>query len=299
MSSYNCLFSLGSIGGLRGLLLAAFAWCAITAASFAEAPTADATDSTAIKPAADKAVEKADEQTDKAKAVPKRLPPPADAQPMPGAKNVWINRNTHTVYVDGAVSLRQGVLEMFACPKGTKEHESVVALDCKAYLVHTSLLAVGAKSGTPVRFVEEYIPPTGDVIDVSVQWIDPAGKRQTARAQQWVKDVKTGKAMTCEWVFAGSGFWKDEQTGKNHYMAEGGDLICVANFSTATLDVTAESTQANDGLMFEAFTEHVPALGTPVRVVLTAKPAADKPADGLPANGEPADGVPAKPVKLQ
>ncbi|GIW99335.1 MAG: hypothetical protein KatS3mg111_2668 [Pirellulaceae bacterium] len=51
-------------------------------------------------------------------------------------------------------------------------------------------------------------------------------------------------------------------------MAEGGDLICVSNFSTATLDVPFESSQVNAGLMFAAFTERIPERGTPVRLVL-------------------------------
>ncbi len=158
---------------------------------------------------------------------------------------------------------------MFACPKGTKEHESVVAVNARAKVLHTALLAVGAKSGTPVRFVDKYIPPTGDVIKITAEWLDPEGKKHTAPAQQWVRNVDTNQPMKLDWVFAGSGFWKDEETGKQIYMAEGGDLICVANFSTAMLDVAAQSTQANEGLMFEAFTEHVPALGTPVRLVMT------------------------------
>jgi hypothetical protein len=77
--------------------------------------------------------------------------------------------------------------------------------------------------------------------------------------------------MTQPWVFAGSGFWKDPETGKEYYMAEAGDLICVSNFTTATLDVPIESTQANEGLKFEANPDKVPALGTPVRIVLTPK----------------------------
>ena len=44
---------------------------------------------------------------------------------------------------------------------------------------------------------------------------------------------KTGKAMTYPWVFAGSRFWTDEETGKQYYQAEGGDFICVSNFGTA------------------------------------------------------------------
>lgn len=281
MTSYRRLFGLGSLGGVRKFAPILASAALLTGAAYAaDTPAADATDSTAIK-------SDAADAGDKPAKPPKKLPPPAGAKPLPGSKTVWVDRQKHKVYVDGAVSLRRGVLEMFACPKGTKEHESVVALDSKAYLIHTALLAVGAKSGTPVKFVEEYIAPTGDVIDVSVEWLDPAGKKHTVNAKEWVRDVKTGKPMTFDWVFAGSGFWKDDQTGRNIYMAEGGDLICVANFSTAMLDVAAESTQANDGLMFEAFTEHVPALGTPIRVVLTPKKAEKAAAATKPAAEKP------------
>ena len=71
--------------------------------------------------------------------------------------------------------------------------------------------------------------------------------------------------------FAGSGFYVEEETGKQHYRAESGDLICVSNFGSATLDLPVESSQAAAGLLFEALTERVPALGTPVRLVLEPK----------------------------
>jgi hypothetical protein len=45
----------------------------------------------------------------------------------------------------------------------------------------------------------------------------------------------------------------------------------VSNFTTATLDIPAESSQVNEGLLFEAFAEKIPPLGTPVRLVLKPK----------------------------
>src|SRR5262245_55176159 len=45
---------------------------------------------------------------------------------------IWLDLKRKAVVVDGTVCLREGTLEMFACPKGTKEHESVVALNCRA-----------------------------------------------------------------------------------------------------------------------------------------------------------------------
>ena len=41
--------------------------------------------------------------------------------------------------------MREGPLEMFACPSGTKEHESVVAVLSKSREIHAALLAIGAQ----------------------------------------------------------------------------------------------------------------------------------------------------------
>lgn len=200
---------------------------------------------------------------------PPQLPDPIGMERLSKTDRAWLDAQRNRVVVDGRVSLRRGVLEMFACKRNTKEHESVVALDAKAFVLHAALLAAGADTGGPVQFDPEYKPPHGTEIQVDVLWLDKEGNRHKVRAQEWVRDVRTKKAMDLPWVFAGSGFWLDEETGKQHYQAESGDVICVSNFSSAMLDVPAESTNVNAGLFYEAFTERIPPLGTPVRVVLT------------------------------
>jgi len=197
-----------------------------------------------------------------------KLPPPTGAQRLSPEYDAWIDPKQGVVIVDGQVALRKGMLEMFACLRNTKEHESVVSANTKAYLVHAALLRLGAEPGTPVQFQPVYKPPSGTEINVEVQWRDADGKQHSARAEDWVRDARTGKAMTQPWVFAGSYFWKDEETGKEYYQAEGGDFICVSNFSTALLDIPIESSQSDAELMFEAFTERIPPRGTPVRLVL-------------------------------
>ena len=194
--------------------------------------------------------------------------PPEGLVKLSKTNDVWLDNKRKAVVVDGQVCLREGQLEMFACPKGTKEHESVVSLNCLAEEVHTGLLAAGGMPGTPVSFNPEYKAATGQIVDIYVLWKESDGTKRQARAQDWVKNAKTGKAMAHDWVFAGSGFWKDEETGKEYYRANGGDLICVSNFPTATLDLPIESSQANDDLLFAAFTDHIPPRGTKVRVVL-------------------------------
>ena len=78
------------------------------------------------------------------------------------------------------------------------------------------------------------------------------------------------------WVFAGSGFTVDEQTGKQTYNAEHGDVICVANFPTSMIDVAVESSSSGEAsVLFEPWTERVPPIGTEVTVELV--PVFEKP----------------------
>lgn len=181
---------------------------------------------------------------------------------------VWMDRRRKWVVVDGEVCLQRGTLEMFACPKGSKEHESVVATHGKPFDVHVGLIAIGAKPGKPVSFMPKYQPPTGTEIDIWLLWRDAAGKARKAKAQEWIRNVRTKKELEYPFVFAGSGFWKDPQTNKQLYQGNSGDFICVSNFPTATLDIPVESTQADASLLYEAFTERVPEPGTKVRLVL-------------------------------
>ncbi len=188
--------------------------------------------------------------------------------------DVWLDRKTKTVIVAGTVCLREGPLEMFDCPKGTQEHESFVAVDSMAFILHAALLAAGAQPGQPAQFEPSYTPARGDEIEVQIVWQDQEGKERTARAVDWVRNVATAKPLEHPWVFVGSGYWTDPETGKRYYQAEAGDLICVSNFSTAMMDLPIPSSQANDQLLYEAYTERIPPLGTKVQLRLRVKPKA-------------------------
>lgn len=208
---------------------------------------------------------------------------------------VWANKKTGRVVVDGYVALRAGQLEMFACPVGTKEHESVVAVFSKAQLIHAALLAIGAKPGKPVQWEPQYTPPTGSEIQVMALWKDAEGKKQVTDARQWIHELGTeAGTLDTNFVFAGSGFWKDPDTGKEIYQAESGDLICVSNFSTAMLDVPIESSKVNSGLMFASFTDRIPERGTPVRLVLQL--IAAKKGDAEAASNAPSTPLPPSPI---
>ena len=275
-------------------------------------------------------------------------------EPVPLNKQgtVLIDVDGKRLLVKTKVCLREGVLEMFCCLKQSKEHESILSVDSEAFVIHTGLLALGAKAGSPVTFQPEYSPPKGTRIRLFCQWTDKDGKKHREPAEKWIRnssrrffvelfddkpaglDLKEGSELKWDeknkelywyghmsekqrdvflamskdakyrkaiqkfyvrtqpheledpWVFAGSGFFVDEANGTKSYLAEGGDLICVANFSSATLDLAAKSSATGESnLMWEAWTDRIPPVGT--EVLLELVPELDE---------KPAE-KPSKPVK--
>lgn len=264
--------------------------------------------------------------------------------PLNPQKTVLIDKGRKRLLLKTRVAQREALLEMFLCKQGTKEHETVVALDADAYVVHAGLLAIGAEPGEPVQYQPEYKPPTGQIIDIFVNWTDETGRPHRRKAQEWIRNVtrryyvaplkalpagfkmpdetelrhdpKRGeliwfgpmseaerdrhlalsddkeyqaaintffkesqsRQMDADFVFAGSGFHVDQE-GKRYYLAESGNVICVANFSDATIDVAARSTAENASLMFEPWTERIPPLETEVTVELVPRKEKAKPAE--------------------
>ena len=184
-------------------------------------------------------------------------------------REVWIDKKSKHVMFAGHICLTAGQLEMFICPEGTKEHESVISSSALASEIHMALLLFDCKPGKASSWNPVYRPAHGPTIDATVTWRDEkSGKTKSTDAKQWIRDVDTQKAMAQRWIFGGSEFWTDPDTGEEVYYGDSGELICLSNFSTATIDVDVKSSQANDGLLFEAFTENIPPVGTKVYTIL-------------------------------
>ena len=202
----------------------------------------------------------------------RKMPPPLVDErlkliPLSQDESIFLAEDRSCVVLLGEICLREGLLEFFACLKNTKEHESIVAVRTKPSLLHVGLLAMGAEPGKPVQFTPEFQAASGPQIDITVHWLDENGKQQEARAEEWVQEAGSKKAMTAHWVFTGSLFQKLEQ-GKNQYLADvTGEIIGVSNFPTVVLDLPIESTSDNSNLLFQAFTEKIPPLSTPVTMI--------------------------------
>jgi hypothetical protein len=257
----------------------------------------------------------------------------ASAAPLNPQKTVLLDKPNGRLYLQTSVALREGLLEMFLCKKQTKEHESILAIDSSAQVIHAGLLAAGATAGRPAKFQPQFTPPEGDRIEIWVHWKEADGKPRRATAQSWVrsltrryyaekigplpagvtipkdselrydpmqgeliwfgimtaeqekelaalsKDENFLKAlhsfqvksqpvgMSADFIFAGSTFVKNPD-GQEWYAAEAGNLICVANFSDAIIDVSVRSSDKNDDASFEPNTPVLPPLRTPVVVEL-------------------------------
>lgn len=209
-------------------------------------------------------------------------PPPADTfKPdlawKPLGPSLWFDPAGRRVVIRARVTLVDGALEHLLCRKATKEHEAILATEAPARQIHAGLLLTGAEPGHPVRFQPDFAPPSGSAIAIDLEW-DDNGTVRRADARDWVRDErKKGGKLAEDWVFAGSMLVEDPRTKKPFYVADEGDLITVANFPGAILDLPFASTADDSDRVFAADPAKIPPRGTPVTLFLKPR-AAGKPA---------------------
>ena len=202
-----------------------------------------------------------------------------DYKPDPAWKklsdDLWLDTKTRTLIMRARVCLREGYLEHLVCLDRTKEHESIMATQATPRMIHAGLILVAGDPGSAVKYRPKFQAPTGPKVQIEIEY-EENGKLKKADARSWVKANDTGKALETNWVFAGSEFFQDPDTKKTVYGADGGDLITVANFPTAILDLPIASSNSDAERGFTAFSDHIPARGTPVTIFIRAEAPAAK-----------------------
>jgi hypothetical protein len=185
-------------------------------------------------------------------------------------RNIFVeieNKKVVRVLIHANVCLREGMLEHLLTRRRCKEHESILAADIDARDLHKALLLAGLREGKPIVFKPKEVPPSGAAVKITLAY-KKDGKDVKVPARQWIRHAKTKKDLHTDWVFVGSRFMgAEDNPAKVHYLANDGDVICVANFEAALLDVPILSTASgvND---YEAHTERIPPVDTPVLVIL-------------------------------
>jgi hypothetical protein len=205
-----------------------------------------------------------------------------------------INFQQRCVDLEGAVCLRQGLLELIACTKGTKEHESIVVIKARPMHIHVALLLLGAKNGNPAmrkptnekgtRWID--IPPKGDPVGVYLVFKGKTGKMVERPISDFVAPAerkpdekvgaKNGDAtkdlkFSHTFLFAGS-LLRRQGPGPRKYLSDlSGNVISVVTFGDELLCLPGVYGQGNDSLMWRVDPTDLPEIGTKVTLRLRPK----------------------------
>lgn len=219
---------------------------------------------------------------------------------LPG---VEINAEQKLVDVDAVVSLTDGLLELVACTEGTKEHEAIVRIKALPIHVHTALLLVGARNGTPAmrkpinkektRWM--HVSPSGDPIKVSLVFENNQGEEVERPISDFVtrtegdpympdygyrrnstEDGETKEEFPDTFIFTGSHLIEDKE-GKKQYLADqSGHVITISTFGDEMLGLPGFQSRENGELVWEVDDTHLPPLDAEVKLRL--RPQLNKPA---------------------
>jgi arylsulfatase A-like enzyme len=205
-----------------------------------------------------------------------------------------IKRKEQCIDIDATVCLREGALELIACTKGTKEHESIIVVDAKPVHIHAALLLLRAKPGNPAMRKPlddkgerwEDIPPQGCPVKVFLVIKDKEGKSIERPISDFItrsddpynstpgngeRDGKDdAKFPTHTFLFAGS-MLIGEGSGPRRYLCDqSGNVISIATFGDEMLCLPEVHSADNGALMWRADPTHLPALQT--KIILRLRP---------------------------
>lgn len=245
-------------------------------------PTPSGSSSKPTRTADPEPAEPMDKEEPEDKSVYKLPPVPKDVNRKQVAPDLFFEKEgekeaeKRRMIVHATICLREGQwgLEGLLTKGKGKEHEYILTTDCDAMKMHAVLLMAGAEPGSPVRYAPQYSPACGDPIKITIRYMKD-GKLVSVPAQQWVRDAKTKKEMTQDWVFAGSQLRQDiEDPKKKNYLANWGDVVCITNMESAMLDLPSPRPGAGgiENRTYEAWTERIPPIGTKVEMVFEVGP---------------------------
>ncbi len=234
-----------------------------------------------------------------------KKPAPEKSAAKPSRKNfklpgLVVDFQKRCVDIEATICLDEGMLELIACTKETKEHESIVTITARPMHVHTALLLLGANNGNPAmrrsvgeggtRWVD--IPPRGDPVDVYLVFRNNEGKVVEHPISDFVTrceehpDVLVGaeegnaqqgdKKFPNTFLFVGS-LLHGDGPGPRQYLADrSGNVISIVTFGDELLCLPDVYGHTNDSLMWQIDAAKLPKVGSKVALRLRPrkKPAA-------------------------
>jgi hypothetical protein len=180
----------------------------------------------------------------------------------------------------GTLCLTNGILEFVAVEAKSREYESLVALTAKPAALKFALLLIGCEAGdiqppgqnppTPPRVGKN----PGAALGIEVAW-QQDGKERCVPVEQLLVSRKTKKPVAgLRWRFTGAYFTKDF-AGHEIFIADAEQAFISLWFNPAIVINLADdhgNPYRGDDQGFEVNSAAVPALGTPVRLILRPAP---------------------------
>lgn len=184
------------------------------------------------------------------------------------------------VVVPGTVLVTRGMVELFGCGTGGKEHETVLRLECDVQSLDLALTSAGFKRGKlPTGGVRD--PDQGSRVVILVQWVDKDGRVVTHRSEDLVVSIRRNATMPrVGWTYVAQ--WaevpdpaspKGERTHKVLAAANSQSYVTTFRDRTALLDNPLE--EAVDDTVYAANYMILPRPGTPVRVIFRSPTAVE------------------------
>jgi hypothetical protein len=211
---------------------------------------------------------------------------------LPGVK---IDVEKWCVDVDATVCLVEGMLELIACTKNSKEHESIIAVNAKPSHIHIALLLLRSKPGHPAmhkpinpegtRFLP--VPPSGSPVDVFIVIKDAGGKDIEHPISEFMvsadsseatgEDAKPVKFPTHTFLFAGSILEGNDGGPRDYVCDSSGNVISLATFGDELLCLPGIHDQSDSLRMWQVNGEKLPALDS--KVILRLRPQVKAPGE--------------------
>ncbi len=189
------------------------------------------------------------------------------------------------VVVPGVILVTRGLVELFGCGEGGKEHETVLRLETDVQSLDLALTSAGFNRGKLPEGKTIRDPNQGSRVIILVQWTDRSGKTVTHRSEDLVVSLRRNAPMPrVGWTYVAQ--WseipdpanpKGERKQKVLIAANSRSYVTTFRDRSALLDNPLE--EAVDDTLFAANYMVLPLSGTPVRVIFRTPTSGER--DGI------------------
>ncbi|MGB8169759.1 MAG: YdjY domain-containing protein [Chthoniobacteraceae bacterium] len=199
---------------------------------------------------------------------------------------IRLDQAKHTATFPGKLNMAEGALEYLLVTTEGATHESLLSTTVQPADLHFSMLLLGAKGAgittpgpddsPPTQINKEYLQHAvklkGDNIHIAVKWKSGAAEKTTP-VEDWLTNLETKKsAPRGPWIYTGSMF------REGHFLAQAeGAFAALVTYPAALINNPRKG--SDNDVVWEVNKKAVPAVDTPVEIIITLEPAPDsKPA---------------------